>query len=347
MLQYGASRLLPAKTVYLPLDDPYFTGTSLLDAVHLLRDRGIRNFLLDEVHRYPNWSRDLKVAYDRYPDVRLVATGSSVSDLTRGDADLSRRAIVHTLNGLSWREYLRLTGAADLQSVDLKSIVTDAADVVALVTAAVESPVASFGEYLRVGYFPFFLEDDVGYLPRVRQAALVAIDLDLANAADVTAETVRKLKRLLSLIAAGVPYVPNLNTVAQQLGTSRKQIYRLLDLLEQAMLIRRLWSRGRSPKGLAKPEKIYLDNPNLAHALADADIGNLRETAFVAAVQPHHEIGSGKGVDFAVGAFSFEVGGPNKTRRQGGDIPDAYRVLDDTELAYGDVLPLYLFGLLG
>lgn len=346
--QFARRHLPPAATAYLSLEDLVFDENTLFDVVAYLYDKGIRYILLDEVHRYREWSRELKLLYDSYEDLRVVVTGSSVAALTRGDFDLSRRAVRFRMPGLSWREYELLVHGHRLPRVGLADVVERPGELTAEVLSTVRAPVARYANYLRTGYFPFCLEEDVEefYLQRVRSAAMLAIDQDVVLSAGIRAETAHKLKRLLGLVASSVPYTPNLSTVAQQLATDRGSVYQLLSLLEQSLLVRRLWAPGATPKTLAKPEKLYLQNTNLAAALGPVDKGTLRETAFAMNVSERYDVRASQRGDFAVEGYEFEVGGARKKRQQLKGSPNGFRVVDDVEAGGGDRLPLYLFGLL-
>lgn len=349
LLQYARLHLPAATTAYLSLDDLLFSDRSLLDTVSELHDHGVRYVLLDEVHRYANWSREVKLAYDRFPALRQVVTGSSLSHLVAGEGDLSRRAVRFELRGLTWREWLSLSGQASLAPVTLDGLLADPMAAALAAREAVDSPVASFAEYLRRGYFPFTVEEtvDAAYLQQVRAAAHLVIDLDLATVAALKPETTYKLKRLLALVAEGSPYVPNVTTIAQQISAERRQAYKLLELAERAHLIRRLWAAGATPKTLTKPEKLYLDNTNLSFALGNADLGNLRETAFLQSVTAAKvDVRASRYGDFEVDGTHFEVGGPRKGRKQIAAAEHGFVVADGVELPAAGRIPLYLFGML-
>jgi len=348
--QFAKLKLPDELVAYLDLDDLHFAEHRLIDTIDLLYESGYRHVMLDEAHRYAQWAREIKNAYDRYDDLHLLVTGSSMSSLVQGDADLSRRARWYTLHVLSFREYLKLSRGVSLPSASLVDIREYTNDIVEGTLARLReqslAPLPLFAEYLKQGAYPFVLEDAAAYHDRLRRACHTTIDLDVAPAGSLTHESVHKLKRLLELLASSVPYRPNVSNIERQIAADRKQVYRLLDLLEKAALIRRLWTAGRSPTTLRKPEKIYLDNTNLAYAFGTVDVGNLRETAFLMMTAGQRDVVAGKTADFEIDGEEYEIGGRSKSRRQ---LPSGgYRVIADVTSPYAeDVLPLWTFGLLG
>jgi len=348
LLQYARLQLPLSRTAIFSLEDILFRRYDLVELAASLHAEGYRYLLLDEVHRYSDWSLAVKVIYDRYRDMRILVTGSSVSSLVAGDADLSRRAVKFAMRGMAWWEWCKLDQGVDLPRYSLEELLHDPGAAVAEVKRAISAPLPSFRRYLQRGYFPYTLEepDDRVYLTQVRSAATTTIDVDVVSTAGITTETTRKLGHLLTLIASNVPFTPNMSTIARQIGTDRNQTYRLFDLLEKAALIKRLWAAGVTPKILAKPEKVYLDNPNLAFALTQPDIGNLRETSFITAVSEYHDVRAGKYGDFLIEGAEFEVGGPGKGKQQLTGADRGYRILDDIDTAVGNVIPLWLMGVL-
>lgn len=335
------------KGIYLSLDDFYFETHRLVAFVNELYELGYRLFLLDEVHRYAFWSKDLKQLYDDYNDIQVIATGSSILDISRGNADLSRRASVYHLHGLSFREYLNFQYRTDLSSFTLDDIL---AKHHALAPELLDSiPVQSyFQDYLKFGYFPFFLESKIGYSQKLQETIQLVIDTDIAPFEELQHSTVRTLKKLLFVLSESVPFTPNINKLAEKLETPRNTVLRLLDILDQAQILRLLRSATKGISYLQKPDKIYLQNPNFIYLFSPtmANVGNVRETFFINQLSAVHHVTSPKFGDFMVDdAYVFEVGGANKTTDQIHGIPNAYLALD-IDSGNGKRIPLWLFGML-
>ena len=345
LLQFGRARESPV--AYLSLDDLYFAANSLVDAVRQLREAGTYSILLDEVHLYPGWSRELKNVYDRYPDVRLVVTGSSALDLFGGQADLSRRAAVVTLGGLSFREWLSLSRGFTYDAIPWDTLRTDHADLARAVLAEVRTPLALFEAYLTEGAYPFAESNRARFLDRIRRTIDLVLERDIPAVADLRPQTVRRMKRFLALIAEEAPFKPNVHKLAGTLETSRDTVYVLLDLLERAQVIKTLPPGGRSDAKLARPDKIYLGNATLAHALHPApNVGTLRETFFAASWPVGTALTLPSDGDFAMGEDTFEVGGRGKSFSQVADQPRSYLAVDGLEVGHDSRIPLFLFGFL-
>ncbi|MCH7414974.1 AAA family ATPase [Belliella sp. R4-6] len=345
LLQYLSTS--DKKGIYLSLDDFYFETHRLVAFVNELYELGYRLFLLDEVHRYAFWSKDLKQLYDDYDDIQVIATGFSILDISRGNADLSRRASVYHLHGLSFREYLNFQYRTDLSSFTLDDILTKHH---ALAPELLDNiPVQSyFQDYLKFGYFPFFLESKIGYSQKLQETIQLVIDTDIAPFEELQHSTVRTLKKLLVVLSESVPFTPNINKLAEKLETPRNTILRLLDILDQAQILKLLRSATKGISYLQKPDKIYLQNPNFIHLFSPtmANVGNVRETFFINQLSAVHKVTSPKYGDFMVDdAYVFEVGGGSKTTDQIQGVPNAYLALD-IESGNGKRIPLWLFGML-
>lgn len=335
------------KGIYMSLDDFYFEIHRLIETVAVLYGMGYRLFLLDEVHRYEWWSKDLKQLYDDYEDIRLVATGSSILDITKGNADLSRRASVYHLHGLSFREYLNFKKNIDLERLPLNEILTrhhkiapDLLDVFDFKT--------DFQNYLKSGYFPFFLEAKKTYPQKLQETIHLVIDSDITPYEQLQQSTTKTLKKLLFVLSESVPFTPNINKLSEKLETPRNTVLRLLDILEKAQLLHLLRSSTKGISYLQKPEKIYLQNTNFIDLFSPtmANVGNIRETFFLNQLSAVHAVTSSRYGDFMIDdTFVFEVGGASKTNEQIRGVPNAYLALD---VAGGNDkrIPLWLFGML-
>jgi predicted AAA+ superfamily ATPase len=333
--------------IYMSLDDFYFETHRLVETVSALYDMGYRLLLLDEIHRYEWWSKDLKQLYDDYEDIRLVATGSSILDISQGNADLSRRASIYHLHGLSFREYLNFTKNIDLHSLPLQEILAQH-HVIAPDLLDVFDFTTDFQNYLKSGYFPFFLESNTTYFQKLQETIHLVIDGDISPYEQLQHTTTKILKKLLFVLSESVPFTPNIHKLSEKLVTPRNTVLRLLDILEKAQILLLLRSSTTGISYLQKPEKIYLQNPNFIHlfSLKMANIGNIRETFFFNQVSAVHTVTAAKFGDFLVDdATVFEIGGPSKTTEQIRGIPNAYLALD-IEGGNEKRIPLWLFGML-
>ena len=333
--------------IYLSLDDFYFETHRLVETVATLYGMGYRLFLVDEVHRYEWWSKDLKQVYDDYDEIQVVATGSSILDISQGNSDLSRRASIYHLHGLSFREYLNFTKNTDLKSLPLQEILANHHVIAPDLLDEVDFE-SDFQDYLKSGYFPFFLEAKTTYFQKLQETIHLVIDSDITPYEQLQHTTTKILKKLLFVLSESVPFTPNINKLAEKLETPRNTILRLLDILEKAQILLLLRSSTSGISYLQKPEKIYLQNPNFIHLFSPimANMGNIRETFFFNQVSAVHQVTSSKFGDFMVDdSFVFEVGGPSKTTEQIKGIPNSYLALD-IEGGNNKRIPLWLFGML-
>lgn len=340
---------LPAgQAAYFSLDDLYFTTHALAPVLEQFYRQGGRYAFLDEVHKYPGWAREIKNLYDFYPQLQIAFTGSSIIDLAREEADLSRRALLHELPGLSYREFLIFNGY-------FKPPVLKLADILHPDNAWRDAlppdfrPLEQFRNYLNYGYYPFSQEDREGYHQRLQQMVRQVVEYDMAELQGFDARNARKLLQLLFILSANVPYQPNLTKLAQEADIHRNTVLNYLLYLEQARLIRLVQAPGAGLGLLRKPEKVYLDNTNLAYALypTEPNLGNLRETFFLSQVQTLHQVAAPPKGDFLLdGRWTIEIGGPGKTFDQIGAEPNAFVVRDELDFPAGRILPLWVFGML-
>lgn len=339
--------LAKKKGIYLSMDDFFFESNRLVETVELLYNKGFRLFLLDEVHRYQYWSKDIKQLYDDFEDIQVVATGSSILDISKGNADLSRRASVYHLAGLSFREFLNFSRNTQLSAIKLDEIITQhhtlAPELLDTFNFKTE-----FQDYLKFGYFPYFLEAKSTYFQKLQETIHLVIETDIAPVEDLQHSTTRKLKKLLYVLSESVPFTPNINKLSEKLETPRNTVLRLLDILDQAQILQLLRTTTKGVSFLQKPEKIYLQNTNFIHFFAKekANVGNIRETFFLNQLSTNHSVTAPKYGDFMVDdSFVFEVGGASKTNEQIKGIPNAYLALD-IEGGNNNRIPLWLFGML-
>ena len=348
LLQYLKDNFPRKENVlYASLDNIYFTKNSLLDLAEKFDAYGGTHLFLDEVHRYPTWAIELKNIYDSFPKMHIVFTGSSMLEIYKSNADLSRRAISYELKGLSFREFMLIEHNIDFPVLTLKEILENhysiAADIVGKIKILPE-----FKKYLKYGYYPIYKEGLKSYSLRLQNAVNTVLDNDLPSVENVEYNTIFKIKKLLMVIASLVPYTPNINALSNEIETNRANTLRYLEYLKRAGLIQTFLYPQKSMKALGKPDKIYLNNSNLLYTLADenANIGNVRETFFANQVSAKYTVNTSQKGDFQVDNNIFEVGGKTKSYKQIKDLPESYLIIDETEVGYGNKIPLWLFGFL-
>ena len=337
----------PAKALYVSADHIWFANHSLIDLAEYHYIHGGTHLFIDEVHKYPDWQQEIKNIYDSYPRLNLVVTGSSMLRLEHSLGDLSRRCKLYTMRGMSFREYLKLEHIADWQVLPLEEIVKHHAQIAGRLTGQVKV-LGHFEQYLRHGYYPFFQEEGNGFDERLQRVINTVLNEDIPAVVKVEYETVYKLKQLLAILSEQSPYTLNVSALARVLGTSTSQVMKLIDLLSQAAIIRRLFSKERSMKMLQKPEKILFDNTNIMYALSqEVDQGTLRETFFTDMLSYSHSISMPQKGDLMVDKhLLFEVGGRSKGYKQIANIPDSYVVADGIDIGFENKIPLWMFGVL-
>ena len=337
-----------SKSIYLSLDDYYFEEKRLIEVVGALYDLGYRSFYLDEIHRYVHWSKELKNVYDDFTDSKFIVTGSSILEISKGQEDLSRRAVVYPLVGLSFREFLLLEEKVDLPVLTLDQIMQQHATIASDYLDHFDFK-SSFKNYLTYGYYPFYREGKRVYHQKLQETTNLVIDSDITPFEELNYSTVRVMKKLLYVISQSVPFIPNISKLAEKMGVTRNTILKLLDILDKAQLLSLLHTSTEGISMLQKPEKIYLQNTNLAYMFAheSPNVGNLRETFFFNQLQVRHQVTAPKYGDFMVDSqYVFEVGGTSKTSKQIQGVPNAYLAIDGIEGGVGNRIPLWLFGFL-
>lgn len=336
------------KSVYVSMDDIYFESNRLIKWIDLMVEEGYRVFYVDEVHRYLHWSKDLKSAYDNYPDIRIIITGSSILDVSKGQADLSRRAVIYQLPGLSLREFIELENDKKFESVPLDQMLQNHIDIGSHITGLLDISKV-FKNYLKYGYYPFFMEGKKVYPQKLRELANLVLDVDIAPFEELNFKTVRNMKKLIYVISQSVPFKPNISKLSKKMDIPRNTILKMLDLLDRATILQLLRSDTKGVSYLQKPDKIYMGNPNLAYVMAEEkpNVGNLRETFFLNQVMNKHNVHASRFADFIVDrTYTFEIGDPSKTNEQIRDIPNAFIAADGIEGGGGNKIPLWLFGFL-
>lgn len=337
------------EVLYCSLDWVYFSQHSILEVAANFYKRGGKLLVIDEVHKYDGWSREVKEIAETYPTLQLMLSGSSLLKLLDGDADLSRRCRGYDMPGLSFREYLQFYKGITLPIYPLEELLAAPKEMAAEVNNVCR-PLQHFHEYLRYGYYPFYLTNPIDYYALIEQTTNYVIDVELPQQRKVNPANCRKIKALLNVLAQQVPYDVDISKLSSASGLQRNTVLEYLNHLNDAKLINLLFSDNVSVKKMQKPDKIYLENPNLLYALATTPvkIGTARECFTVNQLSHNHTVEYGKTQgDFRVdGKWTFEVGGDGKSFHQIADIPNSFILADDIEMPRGNKLPLWLIGFL-
>lgn len=349
LLQYLKQNIPdPNSRLYVSLDTLWFAENKLSTLADWFVKRGGRYLFLDEVHKYPNWSQEIKNIYDDYPDLQIVFTGSSLLEILNARADLSRRAVSYQLQGLSFREFINLTLKKELPILSLEEIIQDHQQITPQILQQIK-PLQHFSTYLKSGYYPFFLEHPVLYHSKIEEVTNFILEVELPQLRQMETAYVNKIKQLLQIIATSVPFIPNVTKLSQKIQINRNTLVTYLHYLNEAHLTKNLYRNVHGISKLQKPDKMYLENTNLLYALvgASSNTGNLRETFFLNQLGQQHTIAYTQTGDFLVNdTYTFEVGGHNKTTKQIEGIPRAYIAADDIEIGTKQKIPLWLFGFL-
>lgn len=347
LLQHIKQEKMENTSLYVSLDNLYFAQNTLSDLAHEFYLSGGTHLFLDEVHRYSNWAVEIKNLYDSYPDLHIVFTGSSILEIYKAQADLSRRSIMYSLTGLSFREFLSFEDIVELPVYPLELLLSDHTAMGSdIITQTKVLP--AFRNYLQYGYYPFYKEGIEVYYDRIESIINVILENDLPAIVTLQHATLVKIKRLLTHIASLVPYTPNINDLSGIIETDRKSLLSYLQYLDRAKLLLQLHSDTKRLAELAKPTKLYVDNTNLLFALSkNTQSGTLRETFFANQLSHSHELTIPTAGDFLIdNTYLFEVGGKGKTFKQIRNVENSFVAYDDMEIGLGNKIPLWLLGLL-
>ena len=349
LLQFIKENLpIDVTTLYVSLDNIWFADNKLSTLTDTFVKRGGKYLFLDEVHKYPNWSQELKNIYDDYPELKVVFTGSSLLEILNARADLSRRAVVYTLQGLSYREYLHLKTGIKLPILTLDDLLQNHLQLAREINGQLK-PLQYFDEYLKTGYFPFFQEVPSLYYQRIEEVINMTLEIELPLLRKVEVSYISKLKQLLQIISESVPFIPNVSKLSERIGLNRNTFTTYLFFLQEANLTRNIYKDASGITQLQKPDKIYLENTNFQYALApkNTEKGSIRETFFVNQLSYQHRIEYVEQGDFLIDqSYTIEVGGKGKTNRQVQGIANSYVASDDLEYGTGTKIPLWMFGFL-
>ena len=336
------------EVLYISLDNLYFGKYILSDFVDDFVKLGGKCLFIDEVHRYPNWSIEIKNIYDNYPQLTIVITGSSALDIHKGKGDLSRRIVIYKLNGLSFREFIEFKYKIKFNTYTLEEITENAIGIAQEINSKIK-PIKLFKEYLEIGYYPFFIEQEDHYYQRIEQSVSEILENDLPAMEPIDFSAVYNLKKLLMIIAEIVPFKPNVSKLSQQIGINRDTLVKYLYWLQRADLLLLLSTDTYGIAKMNKPDKVYLNNPNLIYALGEdnANVGTVRETFFYNQLKVRHKIYYPDKADFLVDKkYLFEVGGKNKTQKQITGLEHAFIAADNIEYAFNNTIPVWMFGFL-
>ena len=336
------------KALYVSLDNLWFSTHPLTKLVEHFYTHGGTHLFLDEVHRYANWQTVLKNLCDDYPDLHIVYTSSSMLQIDRQQGDMSRRQIVYTLRGMSFREYLEFEGLYTMQPIALEDLLSAHSTQASLITSQNFKVLPSFEAYLRHGYYPFYKREADGFEFRLQEVVNQVLESDLPAVEEISYATLRKARRMLMMMAERVPQLPKMSEVYNHLETTRDVGLKILHALQRAGLLGFVSVQQKAFKSLSSPDKILVGNPNLMYALtAHVDVGAMRESFFLNQLSVNHEVLLPKHGDFWIDRkLLFEVGGKTKDFSQIKDIPNSYLAVADTEIGMGNRIPLWMFGLL-
>jgi len=348
LLQYIQQHLGQAldKTLYVSLDQIAFSNTTLVELAETFVKQGGKFLFLDEVHKYKHWAVELKNCYDLYPELKIVFTGSSLLEILNARADLSRRAIVYKMQGLSFREFVSIESGILFPAYGLSDILENHGNISMEISQKLK-PLYHFDKYLVQGYYPFYLEQPELYAHRINEVVNMILEIELPLLRGLDLSYVHRLKQLMQIIAASVPFVPNVSRMSERIGIDRKTLLAYLHYLDEVELTLNLFKEAGGISKLQKPQKIYLDNTNLMHALNPNQVnrGNLRETFFANQMSYSHDLQYTQQGDFLIdGKYTFEIGGKSKPSKQIKDLEEAYLVVDDVEYGTRNKIPLWLFG---
>ena len=334
--------------LYVALDDLFFSENTLYSLAENFSKIGGKLLLLDEVHKYPNWSRELKLIYDDFENLQVIFTSSSILDIYKAESDLSRRAVTYNLAEMSFREYLLFYEKLTLPSFTLHDILQNHIELCVKLTQQF-TPFKYFAKYLTFGNYPYYDNNLEEYYQKIRNTVNLILEVDIQSTEYLDYQTIAKLKRLLFVISSNVPFTPNIYKISESIQLNRNALVRALQLLDRAELIRSTYKQSKSISILNKPDKIWMHNTNLMHAISgdQVDIGTLRETFFLQNLIDNHTVSlPDKGDVLIDNTYLFEIGGKNKKKKQIFDIENAFLVKDDIEIGFQNSIPLWLFGFL-
>lgn len=348
LLQHIKKHLNLKTTLFVSLDNLYFIENTVIDLAKNFSKIGGTHLLLDEVHKYANWSRELKLIYDDVPELNVVFTSSSMLEIYKSESDLSRRAVSYDLKEMSFREFIVFETGIDLKPIDFKTIIENHTEIASSLLQQIK-PIPLFLKYLEFGAYPYYKENSKLYHQKLINTINLIIEIDINAVDHISYELIVKLKKLLFAIATSAPFTPNITKLSERIGASRAVLIQAIKQLERAGLVNELYRPTKGIGALTKPEKLFLNNTNLMYALAkeNTNVGNLRETFFVNQFKNLAVIHLADQGDFLIDEkYTFEIGGKNKKQIQIQNVNDSFIAKDNIEIGAGNVIPVWLFGFL-
>ena len=336
---YGNSR----ECLYINLNDFYFAKRRIFSFADEFYKRGGKVLVLDQIHKYAEWSKELRQCYDELPNLKIIFSSSPVLRIIEGNDELKDIAKIYHLEGLSFREFLNFRTGEDFPKLSLDDILKYHREIVPDIIQRVR-PLAYFPEYLKSGYYPYFKKNPEFYCENLLRHVNLALEIDVTYLNQIELKYIPKLRKLLQLIGGQMPFSPNVSKLSAEIETSRTTVLNYLRYLKNARIINLLFANGTNGQ-LQKPDLVYLQNTNLLHVIAPENINNrnLRTTFFYNQVGYEHKITSSKNLDFKVSdRYEFVVGG-KYTQAEG---ENNFAAADMIELGEGNIIPLWLFGFL-
>lgn len=330
------------ESLYVQADDIYFSANTLIGLAKDFFARGGKYLYIDEIHKYENWSKEIKMMYDLLPLLKIVYSGSSMLDLKDGGADLSRRVVQYHMPVWSFREFLNLKMGWNLGISTLEEILKGVVDF----PYGEHRPLKYFNEYMDKGCYPFSQEPE--FETKLRQIINTTVELDIPKYAKLTIASTQKLKKLMYYLSQNVPIKINYSDMMRDMGLDRNELPRYLEYLEKAELVSILRMKTTGNAILRKMDKLYLHNPNISYVLSNnkADIDNARETIFYCWTKIKYDTLESPVSDFEIDGKTFEIGGKKKGKKQIASVSEGYIVKDGIEYAYENQIPLWMFGFL-
>jgi predicted AAA+ superfamily ATPase len=346
ILQYLKELDIPLhKKLYFSADHFQAIQYSLYEIAEVFYKQGGEVLAIDEIHKYPNFEMELKSIYDTF-DLKVIFSGSSALKLEHAKVDLSRRAVLYRVNGLSFREFIAFESGEWFDAYRLDELLQNHTDIAFEINERIK-PFEYFKRYLEYGYYPFYKENLNNYNQKLLEIINVVLESDLPMIFNIEPKNIFKLKKLLSLLCQSKPYELNISKLSTKIEINRNTLYHYLHYLEAGSLTKMIKQRSKGDGILIKPEKLYLNNTNLNYAYCEThEIGTIREQFFVNQLYQYSIYYSKKGDFWVDNRYTFEVGGKNKDFKQIKDIPNSFLALDDIEIGFEAKIPLWLFGFL-